>query len=89
MSGKREFASAAKEGVKALVAREIAGGDDWKSNSLKVATGHVQNPFSYAVFGGVQHRNFTFTWNLMPLSHRDQNILYDIIDTFQIQHVTK
>ena len=40
-------------------------------NALKIMTGSVQNPYSYQMFNGVEHRAFNLTFNVAPLSAID------------------
>ena len=72
-------ADIAKEMGKGLIAKSLNMGGGG-GTALKLATGHVENPFSFTVFKDVAHRSFSFTWNFVPKSHEESNALYDIID---------
>lgn len=78
LNSEKSFASAAKAAGQALFAREIKTAGI--GTSLKLMTGHVENPYSYNLFKGVNHRSFDYTWNLSPVSAEETNRLYDIID---------
>jgi hypothetical protein len=51
-------------------------------NAVQVATGRVANNYSYALFNGMQHREFKYTFKLIARNENESKVIKDICDSF-------
>lgn len=49
---------------------------------FQVATGRVANPFTYAIFNGVSHRTFNYSFTLVAKNHQESKAIKRICDLF-------
>lgn len=50
---------------------------------IQINQGVMPNPYLAQIFRGVDFRNFSFTFRLVPFSERDCDTIFDIIKTFR------
>jgi hypothetical protein len=66
------------EGVLAEVVRQSGQVGD----TIAIAEGQIVNPYSYQVFGGMAHRTFNYTFDLVPRNSREAEEVKRICDMF-------
>ena len=64
------------------VADIVAAASPVAQSAFTMATGKVRNNFSFQIFEGVGHRNFDYTFKLVPKNDTEAKAIKDICDTF-------
>lgn len=49
---------------------------------LQVGTGRAKNNYTYAIFNGMQHREFSYSFNLIAKNAEETRVIKDICDSF-------
>jgi len=80
--------SSVKEGSSLVEAGMLDGLKQMTSNieaaktGLAMGKGIVSNNYSFQIFDGMEHRNFSYTFNLVPKNEKETYDIKDICDTF-------
>ena len=73
------------DGVASLIPsaiQDMAQSDDRLQAAFSIARGQVTNNFSFQIFQGVGHRNFSYTFKLVARDEEDSAKIKEICDTF-------
>ena len=78
----RAMSLAAYEGLSSFISK--AGGNSLSASDLMGASaGKIPNPYKTMLFRGVDFRSFVFTFQLVPFTEDDCNLIYNIIQKFR------
>lgn len=78
----RATSLAAYEGLSSFITK--AGGNSISSGDLMGASaGKIPNPYKTMLFRGVDFRSFVFTFQLVPFTEDDCDLIYNIIQKFR------
>ena len=78
----RAMSLAAYEGLSSFISK--AGGNSLSASDLMGASaGKIPNPYKTMLFRGVDFRSFVFTFQLVPFTEDDCDLIYNIIQKFR------
>lgn len=56
--------------------------NSFASSVVQRGTGRVINSYSYQMFGGMEHRSFSYSFKMVARSNEDSNVIKDVCDQF-------
>lgn len=77
-----QFAQQYGVSIAGAVISDMARNSQLVQNVSAKETGAVLNPFSYQIFNGVQHRTFSYKFNLVARSPRESKKIKELCDAF-------